>query len=149
MRITLDELKNVKTGSFKEYEEGRYTLRVVNAKEGISQSGTEYLEIEGEVIGEDTFKIRNRFYNTEKALSILLNFLSSVGFYNEGEMVEFQPEDLLGSIFSVELVKGEPDENNRRYLAFKPWTCEEVSGQATPKKKVVEEKEDNADQLPF
>ena len=148
MRITLDELKNVKTGSFKEYEEGRYTLRVVNAKEGVSQSGTEYLEIEGEVIGEDTFKIRNRFYNTEKALSILLNFLSSVGFYNEGEMVEFEPDDLLGAIFSVELVKGEPNENGRSYLEFKPWTCEEVSGTATPKKKVAKA-EDKEENLPF
>ena len=147
MRITLDELKNVKTGSFKEYEEGRYTLRVVNAKEGISQSGTEYLEIEGEVIGEDTFKIRNRFYNTEKALSILLNFLSAVGFYNEGEMVEFEPDDLLGSIFSVELVKGEPNDNGRSYLEFKPWTCEEVSGQATPKKTAKEVEE--SEQMPF
>lgn len=147
MRITLDELKNVKTGSFKEYEEGRYTLRVVNAKEGVSQSGTEYLEIEGEVMGEDTFKIRNRFYNTEKALSILLNFLSVVGFYQEGEMVEFEPDDLLGAIFSVELVKGEPDENNRRYLSFKPWTCEEVSGQATPKK-TAKKVEENSD-MPF
>ena len=143
MRITLDELKNVKTGSFKEYEEGRYTLRVVNAKEGVSQSGTEYLEIEGEVMGEDTFKIRNRFYNTEKALSIMLNFLSSIGFYEEGTAVDFTPEDLLGSIFSVELVKGEPNEQGRSYLEFKPWTCEEVSGQATPKKtaKKVEESE--------
>ena len=148
MRITLDELKNVKTGSFKEYEEGRYTLRVVNAKEGVSKSGTEYLEIEGEVIGEDTFKIRNRFYNTEKALSILLNFLSSVGFYNEGEMVEFEPDDLLGAIFSVELVKGEPNENGRSYLEFKPWTCEEVSGTATPKKKVAKA-EDKEENLPF
>ena len=147
MRIPLDELKNVKTGSFKEYEEGRYTLRVVNAKEGVSQSGTEYLEIEGEVIGEDTFKIRNRFYNTEKALSILLNFLSSIGFYEEGKMVEFEPDDLLGAIFSVELVKGEPNENGRNYLEFKPWTCEEVSGTAKPKK--VAKEEDNRDQLPF
>ena len=145
MRITLDELKNVKTGSFKEYEEGRYTLRIVNAKEGVSQSGTEYLEIEGEVIGEDVFKIRNRFYNTEKALSILLNFLSAVGFYNEDEMVEFEPDDLLGSIFSVELVKGEPNDNGRSYLEFKPWTCEEVSGQATPKK--AAKKEDKEEML--
>lgn len=148
MRITLDELKNVKTGSFKEYEEGRYTLRVVNAKEGVSQSGTEYLEIEGEVIGEDTFKIRNRFYNTEKALSILLNFLSAVGFYNEGEIVEFEPDDLLGAIFSVELVKGEPNDNGRSYLELKPWTCEEVTGQATPKK-TTKKVEPEDETLPF
>ncbi len=147
MRITLDELKNVKTGSFKEYEEGRYTLRVVNAKEGVSQSGTEYLEIEGEVIGEDTFKIRNRFYNTEKALSIMLNFLSSIGFYEEGSVVDFQPEDLLGAIFSVELVKGEPDENNRRYLAFKPWSCEAV--EQINKSKKTTSKVEESDSMPF
>lgn len=147
MRITLDELKNVKTGSFKEYEEGRYTLRVVNAKEGVSQSGTEYLEIEGEVIGEDTFKIRNRFYNTEKALSILLNFLSAVGFYTEGEMVEFEPEDLLGCIFEVELVKGEPNENGRSYLELKPWTCEAV--EQINKSKKTTSKVEESDSMPF
>ena len=98
MRITLDELKNVKT--FKEHEEGRYTMRVVKAKEGVtSQSGTEFLQIDCETMGDDVFSINNRFYNTEKALSIMLNFLSAIGFYNEGEMVDFQPEDLLGSIF--------------------------------------------------
>lgn len=146
MRITLDELKNVKT--FKEHEEGRYTMRVVKAKEGVtSQSGTEFLQIDCETMGDDVFNINNRFYNTEKALSILLNFLSAVGFYNEGEMVDFEPDDLLGAIFSVELVKGEPNDNGRSYLEFKPWTCEEVSGQATPKKtaKKVEESE----QMPF
>lgn len=146
MRITLDELKNVKT--FKEHEEGRYQMRVVKAKEGVSsQKGTEFLQIECETMGEDVFNISNRFYNTEKSLSILLNFLSAVGFYNEGEMVEFQPDDLLGSIFSVELIKGEPDENNRRYLAFKPWTCE-ASETAKAAKKVSKKAED-IEELPF
>ena len=145
MRITLDELKNVKT--FKEHEEGRYTMRVVDAKEGVSQSGTEYLEIKCEIMSGDSFEIRNRFYNTEKALSILLNFLSAVGFYEEGKMVEFEPDDLLGAIFSVELKKDEPDENGRSYLEFKPWTCEEVSGTATPKKKTS--KTEDKEELPF
>lgn len=140
MRITLDELKNVKT--FKEHEEGRYTMRVIEAKEGVSsQKGTEFLQIDCETMGEDVFNISNRFYNTEKSLSILLNFLSAIGFYNEGEMVDFQPDDLLGSIFSVELVKGEPNENGRSYLEFKPWTCEEVSGVTTPKKKASKKTE--------
>lgn len=148
MRITLDELKNVKTGTFKEHEEGRYTLRVIKAKEGVtSQKGTEFLQVDCEVMGEDSFEINNRFYNTEKALSILLNFLSAIGFYNEGEMVEFEPDDLLGAIFSVELVKGEPDDKGRRYLQFAPWTCEEVSGTATPKKKVA--KAEDKEELPF
>ena len=146
MRITLDELKNVK--QFKEHEEGVYTVRIVNAKEGVSKNtGTEYLEIEGEVIGEDTFKIRNRFYNTEKALSILLNFLSSVGFYNEGEMVELEPDDLLGLIFSVELVKGEPDNNGRSYLELKPWTCEAV--EQINKSKKTTSKVEESDSMPF
>lgn len=147
MRITLDELKNVKT--FKEHEEGRYTMRVVKAKEGVtSQSGTEFLQIDCETMGDDVFSINNRFYNTEKALSILLNFLSSIGFYEEGKMVEFEPDDLLGAIFSVELVKGEPNENGRSYLEFKPWTCEEVSGVATPAKKASKKSEDK-EELPF
>ena len=61
-------------------------------------------------------------------------------------MVEFEPDDLLGSIFSVELVKGEPNENGRSYLEFKPWTCEEVSGQATPKKAA---KKEDKEEMPF
>lgn len=147
MRITLDELKNVKTG-FKEYEEGTYVLKVIAAKEGISRNtGTEFLEIECESMTEDPFKIKNRFYNTEKALSIMLDFLSAVGFYTEGEMVDFQPEDLLGCIFEVELVKGEPNDNGRSYLEFKPWTCEEVSGQATPKK--TAKKVEDTESMPF
>jgi hypothetical protein len=146
MRITLDELKNVKT--FKEHAEGRYTMRVVKAKEGVTtQKGTEYLQIDCETMGEDVFNISNRFYNTEKALSILLNFLSAVGFYEEGQVVDFSPEDLLGSIFSVELVKDEPDENGRSYLIFKPWTCEEVSGQATPKK--ASKNAEDTESMPF
>lgn len=147
MRITLDELKNVKT--FKEHEEGRYTMRVVKAKEGVtSQSGTEFLQIDCETMGDDVFNINNRFYNTEKALSILLDFLSAVGFYNEGEMVEFEPNDLLGAIFSVELVKGEPNDNGRSYLEFKPWTCEEVSGVATPAKKASKKAEPEDELIP-
>ena len=148
MRITLDELKNVK--QFKEHEEGRYTMRVVKAKEGVtSQSGTEFLQIDCETMGDDVFSINNRFYKTEKALSILLNFLSSIGFYEEGKMIEFEPDDLLGAIFSVELVKGEPNENGRSYLEFKPWTCEEVSGTATPAKKASKKAEPEDETLPF
>lgn len=140
MRITLDELKNVKT--FKEYEEGHYTLRVVAAKEGFStNTGTEYLEVESETMGEDVFKIRKRYYNTEKALSIMLDFLSAIGFYNEGEMVDFQPDDLLGSIYEADLVKGEADDKGRQYLEIAPWTCEEVSGVATPAKKASKKTE--------
>lgn len=146
MRITLDELKNVKT--FKEHEEGRYTMRVVGAKEGISsQKGTEFLQIDCETMGEDVFNISNRFYNTEKSLSILLNFLSSVGFYQEGEMVDFEPDYLLGSIFSVELKKDDPTEDGKVYLRFKPWTCEEVSGVATPKK--TAKKVEESSEMPF
>lgn len=147
MRITLDELKNVKT--FKEHEEGRYTMRVVKAKEGVtSQSGTEFLQIDCETMGDDVFSINNRFYNTEKALSILLNFLSAVGFYQEGEMVEFEPDDLLGAIFSVELKKDEPAPDGKVYLRFVPWTCEEVSGVATPKKNANKKAEPEDELIP-
>ena len=147
MRITLDELKNVK--QFKEHEEGRYTMRVIDAGEGTSsEKGTPYLEVKCEVLGEDRFEISNKFFNTEKSLSILLNFLSAIGFYEEGNMVEFEPDDLLGAIFSVELKKGKPDKNGRVYLNFAPWTCEEVSGTATPKKKVAKV-EPETESLPF
>jgi hypothetical protein len=146
MRITLDELKNVKT--FKEHEEGRYTMRIVAAKEGVSsQKGTEFLQIDCETMNDDVFSISNRFYNTEKSLSILLNFLSSVGFYQEGEMVEFEPDDLLGAIFSVELKKDDPTPDGKVYLRFVPWTCEEVSGQATPKK--ASKKVEESSEMPF
>lgn len=146
MRITLDELKNVKT--FKEHEEGRYQMRVVKAKEGVSsQKGTEFLQIDCETMGDDVFNISNRFYNTEKALSILLNFLSAVGFYNEGEMVEFEPDDLLGSIFSVELEKDDPTDDGKVYLRFKPWTCEAV--EQINKSKKASTKVEESDSMPF
>lgn len=145
MRITLDELKNVKTP--KKHEAGRYTMRVIDAKEGVANSGTEYMQITVETMGEDVFKQNNRFYNTEKALGIFLNFLSSIGMYEEGKPINIEPEDIIGSIFSVELVEGKPNENGQTYLEFKPYTCEEVSGQATPKKTAKEVEE--SEQMPF
>ena len=147
MRITLDELKNVKT--FKEHEEGIYTVRIVNAKEGVSKNtGTEFLEIEVETMNDDSFKVRKRYYNSEKALLMLLNLLSAIGFYEDGKMVEFNPDDLLGSILEVELIKGEETEQGKRYLEIKPYSCKSASQTKpkTVKKEVVSE--DNSD-LPF
>lgn len=136
MLITFKDSQEATKNSFKEYAEGVYQVKVIKATDGTANSGTEYLEIEFETIGEDVFKVRNRFYKSPKALSILLNFLSAVGIYdpNSKEDLRFENDDLLGSILKVEFVKGEANENGKQYLELKPWSCKAVSGLATPKK---------------
>ena len=136
MLITFKDSQEATKNSFKEYAEGVYQVKVIKATDGTANSGTEYLEIEFETMGEDVFKVRNRFYKSPKALSILLNFLGAVGIYdkNSKEDLEFNNDDLLGSILKVEFVKGEANENGKQYLELKPWSCEAVSGLATPKK---------------
>jgi len=136
MLITFKDSQEATKNSFKEYAEGVYQVKVIKATDGTANSGTEYLEIEFETIGEDVFKVRNRFYKSPKALSILLNFLGAIGIYdkNSKEDLEFNNDDLLGSILKVEFVKGEANENGKQYLELKPWSCEAVSGLATPKK---------------
>lgn len=153
MLITFKDSQEAMKSTFKDYAEGIYQVKVIKATDGTANSGTEYLEIEFETMGEDVFKVRNRFYKSPKALSILLNFLSAVGIYdsNSKEDLEFDNDDLLGAVLKVEFVKGEPNDNGKQYLELKPWTCEAVSGLATPKKssgkkaKVVEEDEE----IPF
>ena len=136
MLITFKDSQEATKNSFKEYAEGVYQVKVIKATDGTANSGTKYLEIEFETMGEDVFKVRNRFYKSPKALSILLNFLSAVGIYdpNSKEDLRFENDDLLGSILKVEFVKGEANENGKQYLELKPWSCEGVSGVATPKK---------------
>ena len=136
MLITFKESQEATKNSFKEYAEGVYQVKVIKATDGTANSGTEYLEIEFETMGEDVFKVRNRFYKSPKALSILLNFLGAIGIYdkNSKEDLRFENDDLLGSILKVEFVKGEANENGKQYLELKPWSCEAVSGLATPKK---------------
>lgn len=135
MLITFKDSQEATKNSFKEYAEGVYQVKVIKATDGTANSGTEYLEIEFETMGEDVFKVRNRFYKSPKALSILLNFLGAIGIYdkNSKEDLRFENDDLLGSILKVEFVKGEANENGKQYLELKPWSCEAVSGLATPK----------------
>ena len=136
MLITFKDSQEATKNSFKEYAEGVYQVKVIKAIDGTANSGTEYLEIEFETMGEDVFKVRNRFYKSPKALSILLNFLSAVGIYDKDskEDLRFENDDLLGSILKVEFVKGEANENGKQYLELRPWSCETVSGITTSKK---------------
>ena len=136
MLISFKNNQEATKNSFKEYAEGVYQVKVIKATDGTANSGTEYLEIEFETMGEDVFKVRNRFYKSPKALSILLNFLGAIGIYDKDskEDLRFENDDLLGSILKVEFVKGEANENGKQYLELKPWSCEAVSGLATPKK---------------
>ena len=148
MLIKFDESQEAMKKTFKEYAEGVYQVKVINATDGVAQSGTKYLEIEFETIGEDVFKVRNRFYNSPKALSILLNFLSAVGIYDKDskEDLDFDNDDLLGAVLKVEFVKGEPNDSGKQYLELKPWSCEAVSGNTTTKK---ESKVIGKDEVPF
>lgn len=151
MKISFKDIQeNVKPQ--KEYKEGVYQVKVVNATDGTANSGTEYLEVEFETIGEEVFKVRKRFYKTPKALSILLNFLSAVGFYDDKSKddVDFENDDLLGAVLQVEFVKGEENEQGKRYLELKSWSCKAVSGLATPAKKPTPKKvEEDTEDVPF
>ena len=151
MLISFKDSQEAMKSSFKEYAEGVYQVKVVKATDGVAQSGTEYLEIEFETMGEDVFKVRNRFYKSQKALSILLNFLGAVGIYDKDskEDLDFSNDDLLGSILQVEFVKGEPNDNGKQYLGLKPWSCEAVSGLATPKKTTATSEVIGEEELPF
>ena len=152
MLIPLSESQEATKNQFKEYAEGIYQVRVIKATDGIANSGTKYLEVEFETMGEDVFKVRNRFYTSQKALSILLNFLGAIGIYDKDskEDLRFENNDLLGAILKVEFVKGEPNENGKQYLEMKPWSCEAVSGLATPQK-TSGKKADviDSDEIPF
>lgn len=149
MLITFKDSQEATKNSFKEYAEGVYQVKVIKATDGTANSGTEYLEIEFETMGEDVFKVRNRFYKSPKALSILLNFLGAVGIYDKDskEDLRFENDDLLGSILKVEFVKGEANENGKQYLELKPWSCEAVSGITT--KKIVTQEVEDSEQDPF
>jgi len=149
MLITFKDSQEATKNSFKEYAEGVYQVKVIKATDGTANSGTEYLEIEFETMGEDVFKVRNRFYKSPKALSILLNFLGAIGIYdkNSKEDLRFENEDLLGSILKVEFVKGEANENGKQYLELRPWSCEAVSSITT--KKTVTQKVEDSEQDPF
>lgn len=149
MLISFKDSQEATKNTFKEYAEGVYQVKVIKATDGTANSGTEYLEIEFETMGEDVFKVRNRFYKSPKALSILLNFLGAIGIYDKDskEDLRFENDDLLGSILKVEFVKGEANENGKQYLELRPWSCEAVSGITT--KKIVTQKAEESEQDPF
>ena len=138
MYISFDESQEAMKNSFKEYAEGVYQVRIKKVTEGVwEQAKSEYLEVEFETMGDEVFTVRNRYTKSPKALSILLNLLSAVGIYDKDnkEGTHFENDDLLGAILKLELVKGEPNQNGKQYLEVKPWSCEAVSGLATPEKK--------------
>lgn len=147
MKISFKEIEeNVKTP--KSYDAGVYEVQVVKAEEGQSKSGTPHLFVEFETRGAETFNVKHWFYHTPKALSILLNFLSAVGIYQEGNKddLEYSPDDLLGAILEVEFVK----DDEGKYLVLKPWSCKAVSGLATPAKKPTPKKVVEEDtEVPF
>ena len=150
MLISFKDSQKAMEKTFKEHAEGVYQVKVINATDGVSNSGTSYLEIEFETIGEDVFKIRNRFYNSPKALSILLNFLGAVGIYDKDSKddLDFDNDDLLGAVLKVEFVKGKPNDEGKQYLELKPWSCEAVSGITTKKSEKKVEVVDNSE-IPF
>lgn len=151
MKITFKESQEATKKTYKEHAEGVYQVKVTKVTEGVwSQAQSEYLEVEFETIGEDVFTVRHRFTKSEKALSILLNFLGAIGVYDKDskEDLNFENDDLLGSILKIELVKGKANDQGRQYLELKPWSCEAVSAIATPKKTVKQE-ENLTEEIPF
>lgn len=139
MLISFKDSQEAMKNQGKEYAEGVYQVKVIKAEDGIANSGTEYLEIEFEVIGDEVFTVKNRFYKSPKALSILLNFLSAIEIYDKDstEDLRFENEDLLGATLQVEFVKGEPNDKGKRYLNLKPWSCKALSGKATKNSEVI------------
>lgn len=151
MKISFADVEQAeKNSGGKDYKEGRYEVRITKVSEGTAKSGTPYLEVEFETTTGDIFKVRNRFYKSSKALTILLNFLGAVGLY-EGKPteIEFDNNDLLGSILSVEFVKGEPNENGKRYLEYVPWSAQLVDSVISSKATVNKISEDDSEQIPF
>ena len=147
MFISFKDSQEANKKVYKDYPEGKYQVKVINVSEGNSKNGTPYLEVEFETMGELVFKVRKRFYQTPKALSVLLNFLSAVGIYDSSsnEDLNFDNNDLLGAILKVELVKGEANEQGKQFLELKAWSCEAVGGLTTKKEETL----DNSDTIPF
>lgn len=130
MLITFDTIKKAEESN-KSYEPGRYNVKIKNAENKVSErTGNEYLRVTFETMGEDVFEVKNNYFFTEKSVSIFLNLLSSIGLYDKDSCssdLRFEKEDLLGNTLSIELVLGEENENGKRYLTVKPWTCEPLT----------------------
>lgn len=146
MLITFKESQEAMQNQGKDYAEGIYQVRIKKVTEGVwQQAKSEYLEVEFETMGDEVFTVRNRYTKSAKALSILLNLLSAIGIYDKDspDDLRFENDDLLGAVLKLELVKGEPNQNGKQYLEVKPWSCEPVSGLATPTPTSTETNNDN------
>lgn len=130
MLIKFDSIQKAEENN-KSYEPGVYQVRIIKVEDKVGQnSGNPYLRVTFETVGEKVFEIKNNYFSTEKSLSILLNLLSAIGLYEKGTSTEdlnIDNNDLLGCNLKLELVLGEENENGKRYLEVKPWTCEAVS----------------------
>ena len=120
----------------KEYAEGRYKVRITKAIEETPTDKTPYLEVTFETTEDNIFSVRKRFYQTPKALSILLNLLSACGLYDSTskEDLQFNPEDLVGCLLEVEFKKGEANAEGRSYLEYQAWSAKSVGVIAIPTK---------------
>ncbi len=126
----------------KEYKEGRYVVRITKAVEEAPVGKTPYLEVTFETTEDNIFSVKKRFYQSPKALSILLNLLSACGLYdsNSKDDLELNPDDLVGCTLDVEFKKGEETSDGKRYLEFVAWSAKAVNS-TTTKKSVVQKSE--------
>ena len=148
MLIKFSEIEeNVKPQ--KEYKEGRYIVRITKAVEDAPVGKTPYLEVTFETTEDNIFSVKKRFYQSPKALSILLNLLAACGLYDSTskEDLEFNPDDLVGCTLDVEFKKGEETSDGKRYLEFVAWSAKAV-GTTTVKKTIVK-KEEDTEIIPF
>src|SRR5574344_1732188 len=93
--------------SSNKYEEGIYKAKITGAREGTSNSGTDYIEIDFETT--TGINIKKKFYLSPKAINELMKLYSQLGLYEKGgEEPDFCEFDLVGQWFEIELVKGAP-----------------------------------------
>src|SRR5574344_46576 len=125
--------------SSNKYEEGIYKAKITGAREGTSNSGTDYIEIDFETT--TGINIKKKFYLSPKAINELMKLYSQLGLYEKGgEEPDFCEFDLIGQWFEIELVKGEANtKTGKRYLELKHFgfeKCEAPEVIAEPKKEV-------------
>lgn len=129
MLISFEDIKKVEENN-KSYESGVYQVKIIKVEDKVGQnSGNPYLRVTFETIGDNVFEIKNNYFFTEKSLSILLNLLSAIGLYEKGSStadLNIDNNDLLGNKLKLELILGEANEQGKRYLKVKPWTCESI-----------------------
>ena len=122
------------------YEEGTYSAKITGAREGTSNSGTDYIEIDFETT--TGINIKKKFYLSAKAINELMKLYSILGLYEKGgEEPEFCEFDLVGNWLEIELIKGEANPTTgKRYLELKHFGFEKGTAPAVvaePKKEVA------------